>query len=108
MPTVAVRKGHLNGGWVVEVKSRFGTTSRVRGVFLVGNGGIHEVGFAVSVQIINGHCVGNVRAEVGHLCITKRALSRCNHERDVLSVSIHHGDGVNVSVAANVSDVEIP
>ena len=71
------------------------------------DGGVHKVGFTVSVEVIHGHCVGNVRTEVGILCVSKGALSRCSHERDIFSISIHHGDGINVPVAAKVSDVEV-
>ena len=86
MPTVSVRKGYLDGGRIVEVKAGFSTACGVGGVFLISHGGIYKVRFAVSVEIVHSHGVGNIRPEVGVLGVSKGALSGCGLERDVFGV----------------------
>ena len=105
--TATVGKRDLCGRGVVEVETRFSASCGVRGVFLISDRGVHKVSLAIAVQISNTHGIGNVGAEVGIFCVPESPLSGRRDERDVFCIGIHHGDGVNVSITAHVSNGEI-
>ena len=73
---VAVGQGHLDGRWEGEEETRGASTSGVGGVELVSDGGVHEVGFAVAVEIFDLNGPRNVRAEIRHLGVSEGPLSR--------------------------------
>ena len=104
---VSIGKRHLDGGREVQEETGGAATRRVRGILLEGDGGVDEVGFAVPVEVGDHDGPRNVRPEVRQLRTAEGSLRGGAFVAHVLEVAVHHGNGVDVAVAADVCDGEV-
>ena len=104
---VAVREGDLDGGGEGEEEVGGAATGRVRGVHLIGDGGVDEIGLVVTVEILHSDGPRDVGAKVRCLRVPEGSLRRGGLVGDVLEVAVHHGDGVDVARTCHISDGEV-
>ena len=74
---------------------------------MVSNGWVHEIGFTVSVEVVDTDGPRDVGSEVCGLRRAERSLRRCGLVGHVFEVTFHHGNGVDISRTTDVCDSEV-